>query len=143
MARNDPNRILNKQWNTLFLNLYKKTKQKESFDIRYRFLHFAQPTAIKLKEIRQVYTDTICPRCGEHKETHEHWLFSCKSQKLLMYLHSVLRLIHTETNSENKVTECLIKPLIQYVDKFQVASELYEIYLSVSQRQEKMLHVET
>ena len=66
---NDPNKISGKQWNTLFLNLYKKTKQKESFDIRYRFLHFAQPTAIKLREIRQVYTDTICPRSGEHEET--------------------------------------------------------------------------
>ena len=40
----------------------------------------------------------------------------------------MLKLIHAEINFENTVTECLIKPLIKYVDKFQVASELYEIY---------------
>ena len=35
----DPNKLSEKQWNTLLLNLYKKTKQKDSFDIRHRFLY--------------------------------------------------------------------------------------------------------
>ena len=52
--------LTQKQWNQLFTNLYKKVNQKDSFDIRYRFLHFAHPTTIKLKEIRQGNTDTIC-----------------------------------------------------------------------------------
>ena len=112
----------------LFLNLYKKTKQ-DSFDIRYRFLHFAQPTAIKHKEIREGYTDTICPRCGEHDETHEHWMFSCKlSQKLLMYLHSIFKKASIENRFENMITECLLKPLLLYVDRLPIATELYEIY---------------
>ena len=126
---NDSNKLSEKQWNTLFLNLYKKTKQKDSFDIRYRFLHFAQPTAVKLKEIRQVYTDTICPRCGEHEETHEHWMFSCKSsQKLHIYLIHILKNIYTGNTFENTVTGCLLTPLLIYVDKFPIAAELYEIY---------------
>ena len=126
---NDSNKLSEKQWNTLFLNLYKKTKQKDSFDIRYRFLHFAQPTAVKLKEIRQVYTDTICPRCGEYEETHEHWMFSCKSsQKLHMYLIHILKNIYTGNTFENTVTGCLLTPLLEYIDKFPIAAELYEIY---------------
>lgn len=112
----------------LFLNLYKKTKQ-DSFDIRYRFLHFAQPTATKLKEIREGYTDTICPRCGEHDETHEHWMFSCKSsQKFLMYLHSIFKKLYIENRFENTITECLLKPLLLYADRLPTATELYEIY---------------
>ena len=125
----DSNKLSEKQWNKLFLNLYKKTKQKDSFDIRYRFLHFAQPTAIRLREIRQGYTDTVCPRCGEHQETHEHWMFSCKSsQKLLIYLHSILKNIHKGIRFENTATECLLTPLLQHVDKLPIAAELYEIY---------------
>ena len=62
---NNPDPLLQRQ---LFMNLYSKVKQKDSFDVRYKFLHFAQPTAIKL--------DTTCPRCGEQEETHEHCLFS-------------------------------------------------------------------
>lgn len=76
---NDQSPLSQKQWNTLFTNLHKKSRQKDSFDVRYRFLHFEQPTAIKLNEIREGYTDTACPRCGEHEETHKHWLFSCAS----------------------------------------------------------------
>ena len=65
---NNPDPLLQRQWNTLFMNLYNKVKQKDSFDVRYKFLHFAQSTAIKL--------DTNCPRCGEQEDPHEHWLFS-------------------------------------------------------------------
>ena len=125
----DSNKLSEKQWNKLFLNLYKKTKQNDSFDIRYRFLNFAQPTTIKLQEIRQGYTDTVCPRCGEHQETHEHWMFSSKSsQKLLIYLHSILKNIHKDIQFENTVTECLLTPLLEHVDKLPIAAELYEIY---------------
>ena len=118
----EPNKLSEKQWNTLLLNLYKKTKQKDSFDIRHRFLHFAQPTALKLKEIRQIYTDTTCPRCGEPEETHEHWMFSCKSsQKLHIYLIHILKNTYTENTFENTVTDCLLTPLLKYVDKLPIA----------------------
>lgn len=50
---NNPNPLTQKQWNNLFIKLYKKTKQKYLFDVRYRFLHLGLPTAIKLNEIRQ------------------------------------------------------------------------------------------
>ena len=35
---NNPNPLTQKQWNNLFIKLYKKTKQKYLFDVRYRFL---------------------------------------------------------------------------------------------------------
>ena len=33
-----------KQWEQLFFSLFKNTRQKEAFDIQYKFLHFAQPS---------------------------------------------------------------------------------------------------
>ena len=33
-------KLTQKQWEQLFLSLYKNTKQKEAFDIQYKFLHF-------------------------------------------------------------------------------------------------------
>ena len=126
---NDSNTLSEKQWNTLFMNLYKKTKQRDSFDVRYRFLHFAQPTAIRLKEIREGYTDTVCPRCGEQEETHKHWMFSCaSSQNLYIYLQSIFENVYTGISFPNTETECLLQPLLKYADKFPIAAELYEIY---------------
>ena len=116
------------QWNLLFTNLYKKVKQKDSFDVRYRFLHFAHPTAIKLNSIRQGYTDTTCPRCGEQEETHEHWLFSCpSSQNIIVYLHTILSKVYDNYSPVTKATDCLIKHLLE-IDKFPIAQEIYEIY---------------
>ena len=84
---NNANPLTQKQWNNLFINLYKNTTQKDSFNVRYRFLHFGQATAIKLNEIREGNTDTTCPRCGEQEESHEHWMFSCPSSRsILIYL---------------------------------------------------------
>ena len=110
---NNPNSYLLKQWNTLVINLHKKTKQKDSFDIRYRFLHFAQPTVIELNEIRQKYTDTTYPRCGEQEETHEHWMFSCpSSQNIFTYLQSILTTIYTQYPPQSTAIDCLLKPLL-------------------------------
>ena len=126
---NKPDPLSQRQWNTLFINLYNKVKQKDSFDVRYKFLHFAQPTAIKLREIKQGYTDTKCPRCGEQEETHEHWLFSCpSSQNILMYLQSTLQKVYTDYSPPRDATDCLLTPLLQEYDKFPVAHELYELY---------------
>ena len=44
-------RLTPAQWEHLFKNLYKDTKQKEAFDIRYIFLHLAQSSATKQREI--------------------------------------------------------------------------------------------
>ena len=38
-----------------FLSLYKNTKQKDAFDIQYKFQHFAQPSLNRLREIGQNY----------------------------------------------------------------------------------------
>ena len=125
----DTNKLSLKQWDKLFINLYKKVRQKESFDVRYRFLHFAQPTAIKLNEIRQGYTDKICPRCGEQEETHEHWLFSCpSSQDILTYLKSIIQIVYTQYPLPSNATDCLLTPLLQDYDKLPILHELYEIY---------------
>ena len=126
---NKPDPLSQRQWNTLFINLYNKVKQKDSFDVRYKFLHFAQPTAIKLREIKQSYTDTTCPRCGEQEETHEHWLFSCpSSQNILMYLQSTLQKVYTDYSPPSDATDCLLTPLLQEYHQFPVAHELYELY---------------
>ena len=56
-------------------------------------------------------------------------MFSCKSsQKLLIYLHSILKNIYTENRFENTVPECLLTPLLHYVDKLPIAGELCETY---------------
>ena len=46
---------MQKQWKQLFLSLYKNTKQKDAFAIQYKFLHFAQPSLTRLREIGQNY----------------------------------------------------------------------------------------
>ena len=126
---NNPNPLTQKQWNDLFTNLYKNTKQKDSFDVRYRFLHLGLPTAIKLNEIRQGDTDTTCPRCGEQEETHEHWMFSCpSSQNILKYIQLILTRIYTNYGIRNTATDCLLKPLLFDNEKFPVVLELYETY---------------
>ena len=124
--KNNPNPLSEKQWNILFTNLYKKTKQKDSFGVRYRFLHFAHRTAIKLNEIREGYTSTTCPRCGDKEETHKHWLFDCaSSQNLLVYLQSILNNICPGNLSINIETDCLLTPLLNYNP---TVAELLEIY---------------
>lgn len=49
-------------------------------------------------------------------------------RKLLIYLHSILKNIHKDIQFENTVTECLLTPLLEHVDKLPIAAELYEIY---------------
>ena len=125
---NNSDPLSQKQWNILFTNLYRKVKQKESFDVGYRFLHFAQPMAIKLNDIRQGYMDTTCPRCGEQKETHRHWVFSCpSSQNILIYLQSILQKVYTDYSPPCTATDCLLTPLLQRDDKFPKMQELYDI----------------
>ena len=63
-------KLSEKDWKLIFTNLYKRTKQKDAFDIRYKFLHFVQPTAVKLQELREGQTSTDCPRCRKLEETH-------------------------------------------------------------------------
>ena len=117
-----------KDWKQIFTNLYKRTKQKEAFDIRYKFLHFAQPTAVKLQELREGQTSTDCPRCGKHEETHTHWMFSCaSSQNLFIYLQSLLETIYAEP-FDNTEKDALLIPLLEYPNQFPIAEELIEIY---------------
>lgn len=75
------------------------TEQKRTFDVRYKFLHFAQPTAIKLWEVREGYTSTDCPRCGDHRETHGHWVFSCVSSQNQSLLKSIY---HARNNLQKR-----------------------------------------
>ena len=46
-----PKKLTQKQWEQLFLSLYKNMKQKKTFDIQYEFLHLSQPALTCLKEI--------------------------------------------------------------------------------------------
>ena len=58
-----------KQWEQPFLSLYKNTKQKEVFDIQYKFLHSAQPSLTYLREIGQDCGSTECVRCNRAEDT--------------------------------------------------------------------------
>ena len=76
-----PHELLNglkfrqKQWKQLFLGLYKNTKQKETFELQYKFLHFAQPSLTSLREIGQKYESLECVRFNKADERQKHWLF--------------------------------------------------------------------
>ena len=84
--------------------------------------------AIKLNDIRQGYMDTTCPRCGEQKETHRHWVFSCpSSQNILIYLQSILQKVYTDYSPPCTAADCLLTPLLQRDDKFLIMQELYDI----------------
>ena len=110
------------QWQHLFNNLYRNTKQKEAFDIRYRFLHLAQPSATKLKEIGQIHGSVDCKRSGRAEETQKHWLFYCpSSQNLLIYLLNLLE-------EDNTIQDCLLTPLLECGYEVPVSMELFEIY---------------
>ena len=82
-------KLTQKQWEQLFLSLYKNTKQKEAFDFQYKFLNFAQPFLTRLREIGQNYGSIECVRCIRADETHKHWLFSCASSQNIFILPSL------------------------------------------------------
>jgi len=111
---NTHNQLDKKQWEKIFTNLYKKTKQKQAFDVQYRFLHFAQPTAEKLKQINRHLKDMICPRCENANENEKHWLFSCvSSQNLAIYVLNILEFVYwTDGNFDNTVEDILTLPLL-------------------------------
>lgn len=91
-------------------------------------IHLAQPTVVKLQELRQGQTSIDCPRCGKHEETHTHWMFSCaSSQNLFVYLQSLLEEIYAEP-FDNTEKDTLLTPLLQYPNQFPIAEELIEIY---------------
>ena len=118
------------EWETIFVNLYKKTKQKEAFDIQYRFLHFAQPVGIKLQEISKNKIPGHCTRCGYTGEDHKHWLFFCPhSQYLFHFTLSLLETIHfLDADFDNEISGCITKPLLQYLGKFPAARDIFETY---------------
>ena len=117
-----------RQWETIFQNLYNKTKQKEAFDIQYRFLQLAHPTAVKLKEMR--ITQSICPRCGEGEETHQHWLYWCSSsQRLFKFILKLIKKVQPEKPQiQNTLENVLVAPLLGQMDDIACAKDLYEIY---------------
>ena len=53
-------KLTQKQWEQLFGSLNKNAKQKEAFDIQYKFLHFAQPSLTRLGETGQNYGSIEC-----------------------------------------------------------------------------------
>lgn len=124
------NLLNDKDWEHLFTNLYKHTKQKESFDVIYRFLHFAHPTAQKIRNFKDNLKDLKCPRCGAVNETHLHWLYACpSSQNLLKYILALLEwMLPMDGPYDNDLEECLFTPLLRYSKELPEAKEIFEIY---------------
>ena len=69
-------RALRKQNGNTYLEIYTRTQNKKNPLILDKFLHLAQPLAIKLREIGQNYGDVHCKRCGGAEKIQIHWLFS-------------------------------------------------------------------
>lgn len=64
--------LTEKQWELRFLALYKNRKQKEAFNIQYKFLHFVLPSATPLIELGQNYRSIQCRRRTRAVETQKH-----------------------------------------------------------------------
>ena len=78
---------MQKQWGQHFLTLYKNTKQKEAFDIQCKFLHFAQSSLTRSREIEHNRGSLECSRCNRADEPQKHWLLSCStSQNIFIHL---------------------------------------------------------
>ena len=92
-----------------FLSLYKNTKQKETFDIQYKFLHFVQPSLTRFGEIWQNFESRECERCNRPAEAQKHWLFSCSySQNVFIYLLCLLEYIDITQVIDNTVEDFLL-----------------------------------
>ena len=122
-------KLTQKQWEQFFLSLYKTTKQKEAFDIQYKFLHFAQPSLTRLREIGQNYGSIEYFRCTRADVIQKHWLLSCtSSQDIFIYLFLFPR-IYWYRYIDNTVEDCLLYHLLQYEKEVPPASrELLETY---------------
>ena len=122
-------KLTKKQWEQLFLSLYQNTKQKEAFDIQYKFLHFAQPSLNRLREAGQNYGSTECIRCNRADETQKHWLFSCaSSQNIFIYLLCLLEYIDITQVIDNTVEDCRLYHLLEYEKEVPACRELFETY---------------
>ena len=75
--QNYTQKFTQKKLEQLFISLHKNAKQKEAFDIQYKFLHSAELSATRLRDMGQNYGSIEYTRCNRADETQKHWLFSC------------------------------------------------------------------
>ena len=123
-------KLTQNQWEQLFLSLYKNAKQKEAFEIQYKFLHFAQSALTSLREIDQNYGSIECIRCKRVDEARKHWLFSCafSSQNIFVYLLSLLEYIDITQVIDNTVENCFLCHLLEYEKEVPASRELFGTY---------------
>ena len=108
------------------------TKQKEASDIQYKFLHFAQPSLTRLREIGQNYGSIECVRCNRADEIQKRWLFSCaSSQNIFIYLLCLLEYINITQVIDNTVEDCLLYHLLEYEKEVPASRELFETYFII------------
>ena len=116
-------KLTQRQWEQVFLSLYKNTKQKEAFDSQYKFLHFVQPSLTRLREIGQSYGSVECVRCNSADETQKLWLFSCcSSQNCLLEYIDITQVI------DNMVEDCLLEHPLEHENEVPASRELFETY---------------
>ena len=92
-------------------------KQKEASDIQYKFLHFAQPSLTRLREIGQNCGSVECTRCNRVDETQKHWI-------LYELLHEYIDITQV---IDNTVGDCLLYHLLEYEKEVSASRELFEI----------------
>ena len=128
-SKNHTQKLTQKQWEQLSLSLYKNTKQKEIFDIQYKFLQFAQHSSTRLREIGQNCGSIECARCNRADETQKHWLFSCSSSRnIFIYLLCLLAYIDATQFIDKTVEDCLLYHLLVYEKEVSASRELFETY---------------
>ena len=130
--------LTQKRWEQIFLSLHKNAKQKEAFDIQYKFLHFAQPFATCLREIGQNYGNIKCVRCNKADETQKPWLFSCSfSQYVFIYLLCLLEHIHITQVIDNTVENSLLYHLLRNEKEAPVSRKLFQTYFTTTRHLRK------
>ena len=128
-SKNYTQKLTQKQWEQLSFILYKYTKQKEVFDIQYKFLHFAQRSSTRLREIGQNYGRIECARCNRADETQKNWLFSCSSSRnIFINLLCLLAYIDATQFINKTVEDCLLHHLLVYEKEVSASRELFETY---------------
>ena len=121
---NNPNPLTQKQWNNLFIKLYKKTKQKYLFDVRYRFLSLRTTYSNQTKWNKTIRIPSAWD-VANRKKPMNIGCSPARPRRILLF--TLYYVKHIDYTFQNTAIDCLLKPLLLENDKFLVAPELHEM----------------
>ena len=101
-------------------------KQKEAFDIQYKFLRFVEPSLTHIREIGKKYGRIECVRCNRTDEKQKPWFFSCSSsQSIFIQLLCLLEYVDITQVIDNTVEDCLLYHLSEHEKEVPENTEIY------------------